>query len=88
MLRIQAIVLTMSGFVSYRSLILSAVGALLATAGFTPLLDTASAGDAYQAQRNNMIRLIESDVRATSAYLKRAALDRRDGEPLPIDPEP
>ena len=67
----------MSGFVSYRNLILPAVAALLATAGFTLMLDTAIAGDSHQAQRKNMIRVIESDVRATSAYLKRAALDER-----------
>ena len=67
----------MSGFVSYRNLILSAVGALLAAASFNLMLDSAIAGNNYQAQRKHMIRLIESDVRATSAYLKRAALDER-----------
>lgn len=67
----------MSGFVSYRNLILSVVVVLLATASFTLMLDTAVAGDSYQVQRKNMIRLIESDVRATSAYLKRSALDER-----------
>ncbi len=67
----------MSGFVFYRNLILSAVGALLATASFIQVPGSAVAGDSYQVQRKNMIRLIESDVRATSAYLKRAALDER-----------
>ena len=67
----------MSGFVSYRSPILSVVAVLLAAASFIQVPGSAVAEDSYQAQRKNMIRLIESDVRATSAYLKRAALDER-----------
>ncbi len=67
----------MSGFVSYRNLVPSVVASLLAVAAFALMLDAASAGDSYQAQRKNMIRLIEADVRATSVYLKRSALDER-----------
>ncbi len=37
----------------------------------------APADDAYQAVRDDMIRLIEDDVRATSLYLKKAELDPR-----------
>ncbi len=40
---------------------------------FAPAL----ADDAYQAVRDDMIRLIEDDVRATSLYLKKAELDPR-----------
>ncbi|MFZ9037495.1 MAG: protein-L-isoaspartate(D-aspartate) O-methyltransferase [Gammaproteobacteria bacterium] len=67
----------MSGFVSYRNLVPWVVATLLAVAAFALMLDAAIADDSYQAQRKNMIRLIEADVRATSAYLKRSALDDR-----------
>jgi len=67
----------MSGFVSYRNLVPWVIASLLAVAAFALMLDAAIAGDSYQAQRKNMIRLIEADVRATSAYLKRSALDER-----------
>ncbi len=38
---------------------------------------SAAAGDGFQARRDEMVALIEEDVRDTSAYLKRAQLDRR-----------
>ena len=62
---------------SYRSFITSAVEALLIAASLILAVECANADDDFQARRENMIRLIENDVRATSAYLKRAALDER-----------
>jgi protein-L-isoaspartate(D-aspartate) O-methyltransferase len=41
------------------------------------LIDQAAAGDRFADSREQMIRLIEADVRTTSQHLKRAALDTR-----------
>jgi len=49
---------------------------LLLVAGSCPL-DPAQAGDRFQDDRAQLIRLIEADVRNTSQYLKRSALDTR-----------
>ena len=48
--------------------------ALLAIAGSVCLtFESVQADDAYRAVREDMIRLIEDDVRATSFYLKKTA---------------
>jgi protein-L-isoaspartate(D-aspartate) O-methyltransferase len=49
---------------------------LLLIAGSCPL-DPAQAGERFEDSRAQMIRLIEADVRSTSQYLKRSALDTR-----------
>lgn len=50
--------------------------ALLAIAGsIAPAPGSAQADDAYRVMREDMIRLIEGDVRLTSLYLKKTALD-------------
>jgi len=67
----------MFGNFSYRNFISTIVEVLLVTATLIQPVKSANADNGFQAQRENMIRLIESDVRATSAYLKRAALDER-----------
>ncbi|MDH3388920.1 MAG: protein-L-isoaspartate(D-aspartate) O-methyltransferase [Gammaproteobacteria bacterium] len=67
----------MSGIVSYRKAIFAALQLLLVIAGFFPQAESAAASDGFQAEREQMIRLIEADVRDTSAYLKRSALDDR-----------
>ena len=52
--------------------------ALLAIAGSVSLtFESVQADDAYRLIREDMIRLIEDDVRATSFYLKKTALDPR-----------
>ncbi len=70
-------VLTMFGHFSYRNFITTVVEVLLITTLLALPVKSANADNGFQAQRENMIRLIETDVRATSAYLKRAALDER-----------
>jgi protein-L-isoaspartate(D-aspartate) O-methyltransferase len=65
----------MFGIAAYRNFILAVIEVLLITAGLALAGNGARADDSYQSQRANMIRVIESDVRATSAYLKRSALD-------------
>ena len=49
---------------------------LLLVAGSCPF-DPAQASDRFEDSRAQMIRLIEADVRSTSLYLKRSALDTR-----------
>jgi len=66
-------VLTMFGHFSYRNFITTVVEVLLITTLLALPVKSANADNGFQAQRENMIRLIETDVRATSAYLKRAA---------------
>jgi len=57
---------------------LAAISTLwLVSTGFWPGATNAQAADPYIAERQHMIRLIEADVRATSSYLKRSALDIR-----------
>jgi len=63
--------------ISYRNFIITAVEALLITTCLILAVTSVNADDGFQSRRENMIRLIENDVRATSAYLKRAALDER-----------
>jgi protein-L-isoaspartate(D-aspartate) O-methyltransferase len=67
----------MSGIVSYRNFITTVVEVLLITVSLTLPVKSVKADDSYQARREGMIDLIENDVRATSAYLKRSALDER-----------
>ncbi|MCP4387359.1 MAG: protein-L-isoaspartate(D-aspartate) O-methyltransferase [Gammaproteobacteria bacterium] len=66
-----------SGTVSYRNFITTVIEVLLISASLTLPVKFVKADDRYQDQREAMIGLIENDVRATSAYLKRAALDER-----------
>lgn len=63
--------------VCYRNFITTVVEVLLISASLALTSGFASAEDVFQHRRDNMIRLIEDDVRATSAYLKRSALDER-----------
>ncbi len=63
--------------ISYRNFITTVVEVLLITASLVLPVKSVNADDDFQTQRENMISLIESDVRATSAYLKRSALDER-----------
>jgi protein-L-isoaspartate(D-aspartate) O-methyltransferase len=67
----------MSGIVSYRNFITTVVEVLLITVSLTLPVKSVKADDSYQARREGMIDLIENDVCATSAYLKRSALDER-----------
>lgn len=67
----------MFGILSYRICITTAVEVLLITAILALPARSANTDDGFQNQRENMIRLIEDDVRATSAFLKREALDER-----------
>ena len=67
----------MLGKFSYRNFINTVVEVLLVTALLALAVKSADADNGFQARRDHMIRLIETDVRATSAYLKRAALDER-----------
>ncbi|MDH3220538.1 MAG: protein-L-isoaspartate(D-aspartate) O-methyltransferase [Gammaproteobacteria bacterium] len=67
----------MAEIVSYRKAIFAALQALLVIAGLFPQAESSPASNGFQAEREQMIRLIEADVRDTSAYLKRSALDDR-----------
>ena len=60
----------------YRNFIVTFFGASLIAASLCLPLEAADA-ETYQARRDGMIKLIEQDVRETSAYLKRSALDER-----------
>jgi protein-L-isoaspartate(D-aspartate) O-methyltransferase len=53
------------------------LGALLLLVAGSCLLDPAQAGDHFRDSREQMIRLIEADVRHTSEYLKQSSLDTR-----------
>lgn len=54
------------------------IAVLLAIAGSVCLtIESAQAEDAYRIMREDMIRLIEDDVRSASLYLKKTALDPR-----------
>jgi protein-L-isoaspartate(D-aspartate) O-methyltransferase len=63
--------------VSYRHLGTAMLGALLSLVASSYLLDPAQASDLFRDSRQQMIRLIEADVRDTSHYLKRSSLDTR-----------
>jgi len=65
----------MSANAHYRDLAAALLAALLI--GAASGLPRALADDGFQARRDAMIELIEQDVRETSAYLRRAALDER-----------
>lgn len=53
------------------------LGVLLLLAAGSSLLDPVQASDHFRDSRENMIRLIEADVRHTSEYLKQSTLDTR-----------
>ncbi len=53
------------------------LGALLLLVAGSCLPSPAQADDRFRDSREQMIRLIEADVRHTSSYLKRSSLDRR-----------
>jgi protein-L-isoaspartate(D-aspartate) O-methyltransferase len=63
--------------VSYDRPTCTLLGALLLLGAGVCLLDTVQAGEHFQDSRENMIRLIEADVRITSEYLKQSILDER-----------
>ncbi len=63
--------------VSYRRPGTAMLGALLLLAASSCLLDSVQASDHFRDSRENMIRLIEADVRLTSKYLKQSTLDAR-----------
>ncbi len=65
----------MLGFVSHRRGIFRLITVLVI--GSLSSLPSSAADDAFQAQREKMVALIEQDVRETSAYLKRSSLDPR-----------
>ena len=67
----------MSGPVSYSRHITVILGALMLLAVSSYLPDPVLAGDDFRDRRAQMIRLIEVDVRRTSFYLKKSALDQR-----------
>ena len=60
----------------YRSFIVAVIEASLIAASLCLPLEAADA-ETYQVRRDRMVQLIEQDVRETSAYLKRSALDER-----------
>ena len=53
------------------------LGALLLLVANSSVLDPAQASNHYRDDREQMIRLIEADVRDTSDYLKQSSLDTR-----------
>ncbi len=63
--------------ISYRHPGSVMLGALLLLVGCCCLLDPVQASDRFRDSREQMIRLIEADVRHTSEYLKRSSLDTR-----------
>jgi len=63
--------------VSYRHSGSAMLSVLLLLVANGCLLNPAKASDHFQDSRENMIRLIESDVRYTSEYLKQSILDAR-----------
>jgi len=63
--------------VSYRHLGAAILATLLLLVAGNRLLDPALAGDNFRDSREQMIRLIEADVRSTSDYLKQSSLDTR-----------
>ena len=58
-----------------RTLVFAVVLTITGSVGLT--FEPAQADDAYRGIRDDMIRLIEDDVRSTSLYLKKTALDPR-----------
>jgi len=63
--------------VSYRHLGAAILATLSLLVAGNRLLDPALAGDNFRDSREQMIRLIEADVRSTSDYLKQSSLDTR-----------
>lgn len=63
--------------ISYRHPGSLIIGALLLLVACSCLLDPAWASDRFRDSREQMIRLIEADVRYTSEYLKQSSLDAR-----------
>ena len=63
--------------VSYRHLGAAILATLSLLVAGNRLLDPALAGDHFRDSREQMIRLIEADVRSTSDYLKQSSLDTR-----------
>lgn len=63
--------------VSYRHLGAAILATLSLLVAGNRLLDPALAGDHFRDSREQMIRLIEADVRSTSDYLKQSSLDSR-----------
>jgi protein-L-isoaspartate(D-aspartate) O-methyltransferase len=63
--------------VSYHHPATAMLGALLLLVASSGLLDAALASDHFRDSREQMIRLIEADVRYTSKYLKQSSLDTR-----------
>ena len=62
---------------SYRQLGAAILATLSLLVAGNRLLDPALAGDHFRDSREQMIRLIEADVRSTSDYLKQSSLDTR-----------
>jgi len=71
---------------SYRYLGAAMLGALALIVAGSCLLDPAQASDRFRDNREQMIRLIEADVRSTSHYLKQSSLDTRVLEAMAIVP--
>ena len=63
--------------VSYRHLGAAILATLSLLVAGNRLLDPALAGDHFRDSREQMIRLIEADVRSTSDYLKQSSLEPR-----------
>jgi len=63
--------------ISYRHSGSLIIGALLLLVACSCLLDPARASDRFRDSREQMIRLIEADVRFTSEYLKQSSLEAR-----------
>ena len=63
--------------VSYRHLGAAMLGTWLLFVAGSCLPGPAQADDSFRDSREQMIRLIEADVRYTSSYLKRSSLDQR-----------
>ena len=61
--------------ISYRHPSTAMLGALLLLVACSCLLEPARASDRFRDSREQMIRLIEADVRYTSEYLKQSSLD-------------
>ena len=67
----------MSGILTYRENRAAIICCALILCLFTQFFESVRASDPFEERRNALLRLIEADVRETSAYLKRSELDTR-----------